>query len=578
MARRKQSKAKEDRDFRETKRSGRSNRRVSGGKSNTGADAMYEDTDGSRSKSDNDASWYSQDPALLRDSASIPFSYSAGGRIRLSPAGSIFTGTAPTDITDNGLFSTPGCFALYLAPTLGWNEVPSDPINVAADAYYTLIRSANSGARNYDAPDLMMKTLAMAEIYSYIVFLQRLYGLSTLYSPVNKYLPDELIKLCGVDPVSLRQNRANFRYGINILINKAASLAVPADKTLFERKAFLYRDVYVEGTSIKDQMYMYVPQGFLSLVQMTEGEPATHLVYSAFQVSTSTNDLQEYTDLLDYGESLLSGVYGQQDIATMCGDILKAYGSNIVKLAELPDVYPVIPVFNIGVLEQMKNATIINHVDFTSLTVTQDNVSANSPFIVSKPQLGVANNSTLSLLQAQAQKLYTENRIMTTTTVDTSPELVMESSRLMAIATGFSTALITGTTNYTIHGRIICGTELCVNAKYVTAIYTGSNIAPTMRQIGYNDYVYSFDEVADTGALLVGKSRFWTLVQNGHFRFRPAQHYICNATGEGNNMIDLGINFDVDNYTLIDSDILERLHQTAIISLLHSPLIAKLKG
>lgn len=577
MARRKQSNKngyKEDARFSGNKRSGRSNHRVKGGNSDRKGDAYYEDTDGTRQKSDNDASWYSADPALLRDSASIPFSYSAGGRIRLSGAGAVFTGKAPADITDNGLFSTPGCFALYLAPTLGWNEVPSDPINVAADAYYTLIRSANSGARNYDAPDLMMKTLAMADIYSYIVFLQRLYGLSTLYSPVNKYLPDEMIKLCGADPVNLRQHRANFRYGINVLINKAASLAVPADKTLFERKAFLYRDVYVEGTSIKDQMYMYVPQGFFVLNQMVEGEPATHLVYSPFQVGT----LQTFDELLDYGETLLSGVYGQQEIATMCGDILKAYGSNIIKLAELPDVYPVMPIFNIGVLEQMKNATIINHVKFSSLDVTQDNVSANSPFIISKPQLGVAPNSTLTLLQAQAQKVYTESRILTTTTADTSPELVMESSRLMAIATGFSTSLITGTTNYTINGRIVCGTELCVNAKYVTAIYKGDTIPPTFREIGYNDYVYSFDEVADTGALLIGKSRFWTLVQNGHFRFRPAQHYVCNAAGEGNNMIDLGINFDVDNYTVITTDILERLHQTAIISMLHSPLIAKLRG
>lgn len=177
-------------------------------------------------RSTNDPQWYAADPALLRDSASYPFSWPYGTKIGY-----------PSMVSKRSNV-VPGVMALHVCPTLGKSEDSYSPLNVAAASMYSFIRHANSGHSNYDAPDLMLFVTAMSQIYSAINWAQRLYALAMLYDQKNRYMPKALIKANGVDPDSIINNLSNYRYWLNTVINKAASLAVPANLTIFSRMAF----------------------------------------------------------------------------------------------------------------------------------------------------------------------------------------------------------------------------------------------------------------------------------------------------------------------------------------------------
>lgn len=136
----------------------------------------------------NDPRWYAQNPQLLRDTASFPYSWPLGNKLNL--------GQHAPEINKG---SIPGIMGIYTAPTFGWADNPNSPINVAARNVYSYVRHANSGHANYDAPDLMLYLCAMDSIYSYLSYLKRVYGVVSTYSYTNRYYPKAVIQAMHVD-------------------------------------------------------------------------------------------------------------------------------------------------------------------------------------------------------------------------------------------------------------------------------------------------------------------------------------------------------------------------------------------
>lgn len=202
---------------------------------------------GNKPDKTNDPSWYGTSPELIRDSASIPFSW---------PVGTSFN-------VDDGytIDSVPGIMALSVQSGIGGCYTENDAVNVASSAIYTYVRHANSGHSNYDAPDLMMYLLAMSSIYSFITWCQRNLAALNTFDQRNRYIPKGILKANSVDYESLRDNQANFRFWLNTFITKVSSLVVPNVMPIFQRLAFLYANIYIDGPTIKDQLYMYVPHG-----------------------------------------------------------------------------------------------------------------------------------------------------------------------------------------------------------------------------------------------------------------------------------------------------------------------------
>lgn len=511
-------------------------------------DNINEDVDNGR----NNPSWYGADPAILRDAASIPFSWATGSQTVLQTSPSV-------------KHTIPGICTISLVPTVGVSDSPNSAVNIAMNSMYTYVRHANSGHANYQSTDLMIYVLSMSQIYSYINFLMRIYGMASLYSQRNRYLPTALLRANYVDPQSIMDHMADFRSGINILINKAASFAVPDSMTIFQRHAFLYQNLYTEGTSIKDQLYMYVPYSFLQYGEVSE--KGANLTSKAFIKGTPYT----YDELLKYGNDLLNPLVASEDIGIMSGDILKAFGGNILKLASLPEVFEIMPVFDIGVLEQMHNATLIPYADY-SVTQEIDEAQLTTWLKAGMGSWGLSNTQTRILT---GYSVTNRSVYLTTTTADTSPELVMESSRLMARCD--STITSTNTSSNVTFSNFTYGTEIPV----LTTIwyFSGAGEQFQLNSKSYDSFMCTIPSISYTDV----KNGAWAsdITNYSQFRFAPLMPLWSGAVASastGNPYLELYNGYYlgmIDNYAVLNKQDIARLHDAAVLNELNVPFVSR---
>lgn len=487
----------------------------------------------------NDPSWYAQTPELMRLAANIPFSQAAGTAFDL---GQYNDATDPSvQLVDTEL-TIPGILTMSLIPMPSQADAANAPLNIAATSLFSFVRHANSGTPMYNSPDLMLYCIAMGQVYSYINFLQRIYGSMNLYANMNRYLPRAIVQAQGVNYDSILQNLPNFKYGIDTLIHKAASLACPAAMTYFQRVSFLFSGIYAEGESIKDQLYMYVPQGFMQYNE-TADEQGGSLQYLPFMAANGVPTTPyTYQALIEYGNKLLDPIISSEDMNIMSGDILKAFGSNgILTLQTLPDVYIVQPVTDLTVLEQFQNANWISQLP-TTMTITQS-------------QKGLAGNlRSKAIFPFEPFVAGVLNGDKPLTTILTVPEAgdVMERTRLMLTGSATATSI-----------EVNMATEIPVflNCWY-TDPATKSIFSLT---VGETLHVGS----ATPNATLISALNVHCMMEN--FKFHPALYYY---TSEGENSKLMNIALDFDNYAVVGYNDLRRINEAALLSMFNVNAVA----
>lgn len=501
--------------------------------------------------SSNNPKWYGSDYAILRDSASINYSI---------PAGSPLT-EMKYNTTNRRSKAFPGVLALYTRSAVGYADSPSSPINVASNTIYSYVRHANAGHSNYDAPDLMIYLIAMSQVYSYINFLTRAYALSTLYGQKNRYLPNAIMHSMNIDLEDAQKNGASFRYGINVLINKAASFAVPNTMPYFEREAFLYSGIYTEGTSLKDQMYIINPDAFL---QYTIDETDSYGCLDFKTYRTSETKMYTVDELIAFGNELIDPIIRSEDMNIMGGDILKAYGQdNLIKVASVDEKITVLPEFNITVLEQIKNARIIGACDYTAITGVKhavDQASFNlSPYLVSTPVAMPKGDATL------ADILYYENPIvLTTTTSEPDVDVTIENTRF---AVPFEKDAEGNCLVY-------AASDYVVSAFVYTAMKDNTDGTFAFGRTSFNFVNVTNASSSPTQLELM-------LLRNAlssHFDFMPMYYEeIAYTTGSTSPTVyDSNLVGDTDNFALVDAPTMKRMNEAALLNLLHVETIAKL--
>lgn len=506
----------------------------------------------------NDPAWYASDPTLAKDSASIPFSWATGTTSNLG-------GVMRQYYSNNAeYFTAPGICALYLRPSGGESSSPNSPLNVAATALYSYVRHANSGSANYDSPDLMLYVMAMGDIVAMTNFMIRAYGVASLYSTRNRYLPDALLKAMHIDPDDLRTNLAQFRYGINLIMSKISSLAVPSTFSYLKRKAFLYSGIYTEGTSAKDQMYLYVPASYYQLdVQTDTGtgdvstalKQVTYLDPMGIEVSSNYYTVNQLLTILN---NMVDPMIKSEDMNIMSGDILKAYGtSGIIKFGRLLEDYSVPIGFDIAVLEQIKNATTQPLLTASLVQSGLGNITQDSTkgYLVTNESIKLTSPGTAGWTRGVCT---CSNQILTTTTADVSPELVLESTRLM----------LSGTYNATTNTVSLCpSSEVCVGTILWYYAVKPDSVGVLM------DMSYYTTEAVSSGAGIPGT--FVSLQSMlASFKFAPRADLATYATVDSSSSIDRcyrGISFD--NYAILTPEDIKRMNEACMLNMLHVPSI-----
>lgn len=331
--------------------------------------------DGSRDSSDrisayNDASWYSLNPQMLQDSASYSYNAAIGSPFRVDR---IFG----DDVAKAGatVSAVPGILSIELFPSPGVSSDKQSPINIAAQNIYSYVRYQNSGAANYDAPDLMMYLLAMDSVYMMWNFMKRAYGMISQYSQFNRYMPAAYCAASHLDYDDLVANLADFRAYINQTAAKISAFCVPAVMSYFVRHSWLFANIYKDSDTLKAQQYIFVPGIYYQFAEVASTS-GTMLQAMPFTMNQPTTNPHKFADLVNVMNGMINALQYSEDAGIMSGDILKAYGeSKLFRLSKVEPDFTVTPVYNEEVLTQIHNLTQVSYLSTmqpSALNITQD--------------------------------------------------------------------------------------------------------------------------------------------------------------------------------------------------------------
>lgn len=565
---------------RHTKPKNKDEMRIEESSNGKGAETSTETGSVSNSpKGRNDATWYGRDPQLLADAARInwTFPFGVGLRLGFDYKPWFKLGNKPVAWKADSKLAFPGILTLRCAPSMGASMDIKDPANMAAQSLYTMVRYVNSGRKNYDAPDLLIYENSVTDVYAYIVFCERIYAYAFQYSQNNFYIGKDLIKACGIDPDSVINNLANFRYYINSLINKVSAYALPAEVTMASKRVFQYQTYYMENSfgNLKDQLYQFAPSHFYKFGHDSSGVGCLDLVefFSVGDSSAVISNLKTIEQVMAFGTEMLNAFWGDEDFGLMSGDILKAFEGKIITLSSMPDDYSVVPIFDPYVLSMMKNAKLINmkgcerfelpYVDLQGVsglkTITNGGVYQSPNGVILS---GVASGDfTTQLFALSGTLLSSENPVPG---VDDTIEAVQ-----LCYAYRDHVSAADDNTEYTDMVMLLdTFGYFATECTYYYNTYQGSASAGLIRLRQFNI----------TGQAYVGGSEIGVSTARfiASFKYGPMMFSI--TTSEDNtfsNIETCDVISNVDNYTVVPAATMSRLAEVSLLSLLYVPGVAK---
>jgi hypothetical protein len=248
---------------------------------------------------------------------------------------------------------------------------------LATRQIYADIRVANAGGVNYAAQDLMMYMLQFRELVAWYYNAARAYATMGMADVFNRYKPKALVQALGFDYDDLIANSAAFNYAINNISTRLNAFCVP-NKNIFVHTAKMFSNIYTDAETMKNQAIIFRPAGYRVLDQT--GIHGGSLIYHSFNYYD--NDPEYHGITVDIFvrimEEMLRGIEDNSDVAIMCGDIVKRYGSDILRITPIPQFILPDMIHSENVLHQVKNMRwlVKNWIDWdnddTNFNVTQD--------------------------------------------------------------------------------------------------------------------------------------------------------------------------------------------------------------
>lgn len=456
----------------------------------------------------NDVSWYTHIYPAWDDVSRVPFNIMTGLPYNVrdhypgaqAPGGAVIDADAVSlDPLSN---IDPGLMLIDIMPVLG----NAGFANTAAQQLYTLIRKANSGATNYDQTDLMMYVLAMDSAFMMYQDLARVYSLMNAYDYLSRYSPRQIVYALGYDYDDLLSHKTQFKAKLDQFAHQLGAFCVPKQLDLLKRHSFMFSNIYEDEIDGRAQLYAFRSTGFYEWVEGADSR-ATHLTYQ-WTTEWFGEGSKRYAGIVSGINKMLRNLWGSQDIGTINGDILKAFGpSNCVQINTLDENFILTPVHNEEVMMQIQNCEMLPP-DLmllnpeSSICQKLDNLN-DGPRIVQTvifdaPSQGLWNIAPL---------LDTEFAHLLNLESDTSGEAVITSTRLKQDAIlGTAVSWSNGVAQeiYGLHLKS-CGTEIVtqVTMVKVTEGATLNNLLRVPRFIDIRNY-----DPKDLWEMLTSLSKF----------------------------------------------------------------------
>lgn len=486
----------------------------------------------------NDVSWYARNPQILKDAASLSFNNPVGGKIADLWKNPLSTSTS-ANYDPFTLGAIPGIMQLHFVPGPGLSKDLTSAVNLAARDLYAFDRKANSGATNYNSPDLMMMLMAMDSIYMMYNYGKRAYGVMFNYEQRSRYLPTTLCTACGFSYDDLQSNLATLRYWLNMFAGRINTIFTPATLPIVVRHSWMVSNVWKDSDSYKAQLYTYVPDVYYTLEEMKK--PGMHLEAHPVPIDLT---VAQYIGIMD---DMITKVVESEDIGTISGDLIKAYGEGSkFRISTLEESYVVAPVYNESVLNQIHNATFVGTVlaDSCDITYTVD------------------NNCIVWTPSAADQFWLRDHRnLLNFPWDDVSPENVMVGSRL-------TSSVETTVNSSSMYNLKRCGTEFLT----VWSIHTfgSSTSGSAFLPLRFNGGPLL--DITNPGS--VGEYLNWVpALMSTQFDWHPLVYVYGKRTDESTSFEEYtNVLGDFNNYTFIDDVVLDKLHTAAVLSEFGVPL------
>lgn len=313
--------------------------------------------------------------------ASLPFGRALGSQTDFVSSALLSIGAGT--ISNESIPSTfPGIMTLSWLPTIGISEGPTSPVSLAGRKLYYFVRHANSGHVNYDAPDLTNYIVAADSAFFMFSYFRRALGMLNTFSPLNRYYAQYAMESAGFDYDDLFHNAAELNFFLNQMAAKMRSLVLPKSIAYYQRHSALSDNIYADADDARAQTYQFVPAGWYVWTEPTTGDVADRKLWrlsfhpnpgiTGAPSGRSSENVSRYSQRPDRGrlltladmreimDGILEPLLLSEDFNIMSGDILKAFGSDvIVGVSEVPIGYTIAPVYDEDALDQIRNAIIL---------------------------------------------------------------------------------------------------------------------------------------------------------------------------------------------------------------------------
>ena len=341
---------------------------------------------------------YALTPVLQEMAASLPFGRALGSQTDF--VSSALLSAREGTISNESVPSTfPGIMTLSWLPTIGISEGPTSPVSLAGRKLYYFVRHANSGHVNYDAPDLTNYIVAADSAFFMFSYFRRALGMLNTFSPLNRYYAQYAMESAGFDYDDLFHNAAELNFFLNQMAAKMRSLVLPKSLAYYQRHSALSDNIYADADDARAQTYQFVPAGWYVWTEPTSGDASNHKLWhlsfhpnpgitkatDSDRTRSSENQsrvsqrpdrgkLITLDDMREIMDGILEPLLLSEDFNIMSGDILKAFGSDvIVGVSEVPVGYTIAPVYDEDALDQIRNAIIL------TLDMTIDRANGSTP-------------------------------------------------------------------------------------------------------------------------------------------------------------------------------------------------------
>ena len=477
----------------------------------------------------NDVNWYVPNQEMLKSTASISFENAVG------------------DANIVGNTRIPGIYAVDLALAFGDSKDAISPLNLCARQAYSKLMTGVTSYAPFESNDYMIYLLALDSIYSEFNAIKRAYGILRHFEYKNKYTPEALFAAMGLNFEDWKSNQSHIWFKLNYWANQISKFAVPQIMNVFIRHSWVSTNLYKDGSNDKNQMYIFNPSVIYTYALDTDNNiPYLKSIDSGFGVHRgyqSSKGLSNWADVEGIMDKLIETINEVQDFDVISSYILKQYSNNLFVIGQTPADYEVSAVYDESVLLQIHNATNYNPASTDTFSIRQVvDADKGLSYLKANPSIDVVAMTNYDLYVDLMDK-------------EAEPNVIMESTRLIATCTGAKSDKGTGTLD-SFGGDVVYRTGI--------VLFNGAPNEAASLQV-----VSDFPTYTLASTLIKDAATFKKVALRSKFNYAPSVIVTEAVTGVTPNterpMYTLG---DLGNYQVVHSTELATMNNVAMMGLL----------